>query len=64
MDTFLKLCLALAIAGAVIGYVNLRNENDSLRAQIIKLNHACIPTDTGGGVMQCLQPNVRQTSGR
>jgi hypothetical protein len=32
-----------------------------LNSRIARLERACIPADTGGGVTQCLQPNVRQT---
>lgn len=28
--------------------------------RIIKLEHACIPTNTGGGVWQCRQPDMVQ----
>lgn len=30
----------------------------SLQHRITKLEHACVPVDTGGGVTQCAQPRV------
>lgn len=43
----------------VLGYA-VRHQtqvNNRQQVQITQLNHACIPTETGGGVTQCIQPN-------
>jgi hypothetical protein len=48
-------CLWVAVLISAFSISNMKHE-------IRKLNHACIPTDTGGGVTQCLQPSVIDTA--
>jgi hypothetical protein len=49
--------LAMIILGIIFG---LLFEVHDLRARVLKLEHACIPTYTGGGVWQCKQPDMLQ----
>lgn len=44
------------ITALFIGFQAVRANR--LEDRVIAFEHACIPTDTGGGVTQCLQPPV------
>jgi hypothetical protein len=50
------LCVFALTAGVAL-YLQSNRVGD-LQSQVTKLNHACIPTNTGGGVTQCLQASV------
>lgn len=51
-----RVLLILAMAVATFATVL----SVQLAGQVRTLNHACIPTYTGGGVTQCAQPNIIQ----
>jgi hypothetical protein len=50
----------LAVVVIVLGFstYGLTRTVDDLRIQARDLDRACIPTNTGGGVTQCRQPNM------
>lgn len=50
--------LGIAICVQLIFIAILLGQVGKLQDKVTKLNHACIPTYTGGGVWQCQQPNV------
>lgn len=54
--TFGVVCLL--VATIIVSAVKDR----SYEKQINRLNYACMPVDTGGGVTQCLQPSVKDTT--
>lgn len=55
-----SLLLGLLIGATIVLTVHVR----TLQHQVTKLNHACVPTYTGGGVTQCAQPNMVQAKPR
>lgn len=56
LSVYIWVVAVVAVAAFAIGRVS------ATPTQSQRLDRACIPTDTGGGVTQCLQPTVFDTN--
>lgn len=58
--------IAIGVGFLIASYKfeSMQARMDSMQARIVKLERACGPVYTGGGVWQCAQPNVRQAPPR